>query len=61
VLTGGDGGARVDQGGAEGVLTGARVAVERRHNGGEEWQRLELGMRAKESARELRREGKKER
>jgi hypothetical protein len=38
------------------VLTGARVAAEGRHDGGEEWQRLELDARAKEGAKELGRE-----
>jgi hypothetical protein len=41
------------------VLTGARVAVKRRRDGGEEWQQLELSARAKEGARELGRGGKR--
>jgi hypothetical protein len=61
VLTGDGGGGRARQGGARGVLTGARAAVERQHGRGEEWRRLELSVRAKEGARELGREGKKER
>jgi hypothetical protein len=41
------------------VLTGAQAVAERWHDGGEgQWQ-LELGTRAKEGARELRREGKR--
>jgi hypothetical protein len=43
------------------VLTGAWAAAKRRHDGGEEWWRLELGVRVKEGMRELEREGKKER
>jgi hypothetical protein len=41
------------------VLTGARAATKRRHDGGEERRWLELITRAKEDARELRREGKR--
>jgi hypothetical protein len=33
--------------------------MERRHDGGEERQRLELGVRVKEGSRELGREGKR--
>jgi hypothetical protein len=40
-------------------LTKARAAVERWCDGGDERWRLELGVRAKESARELEREGKR--
>jgi hypothetical protein len=35
------------------------VVAERRRVRGEEWQRLDLGTRAKEGVRELGREGKK--
>jgi hypothetical protein len=41
------------------VLTGAQAAVKRRRDRGEEWQRLELSVRAKEGARELGRGGEK--
>jgi hypothetical protein len=41
------------------VLTGARAATERRRDGGKEWRRLELGVRAKEGVRELGKEGEK--
>jgi hypothetical protein len=37
-----------DEKGDEGVLTGARAMAERRRDGGEEGQRLELGARAEE-------------
>jgi hypothetical protein len=40
-------------------LTGARAAVERRHDGGDERWWLELSARVKEGARELEREGKR--
>jgi hypothetical protein len=40
-------------------LTGARVAVERRRNGGDERRGLELSVRATEGLRELNREGKR--
>jgi hypothetical protein len=42
------------------VLTGAREMGKRRRDEDEEWQRLQLGARAKEGVRELKREGKKE-
>jgi hypothetical protein len=38
---------------SRGVLTGARVVAERRHDGGEEWRLLELGAKSKWSKREL--------
>jgi hypothetical protein len=41
------------------VLTGARAAAERRRDGGEDQRWLELDVRAKEGARELKREGNK--
>jgi hypothetical protein len=59
VLSGGGGGGRAGRGGVRGVLTGARAVMERRHDGGEERQRLELGVRVKEGSRELGREGKR--
>jgi hypothetical protein len=37
-------------------LTGARMVMERQRDGGDEWQQLELSVRAKEGAKELRRE-----
>jgi hypothetical protein len=39
------------------VLIRARATTERRHDGGKELRRLELLVRAKEGAGELRREG----
>jgi hypothetical protein len=58
-LAGDGGGRRAGRGGARGVLTRARAAVKRWHDGGEERRRLELIVRVKEGARELEREGKK--
>jgi hypothetical protein len=43
----------------EAVLEVCSPEHEWRHNGGEEWRQLELSARAKEGARELRREGKR--
>jgi hypothetical protein len=40
-------------------LTGARMVMERQRDGGDEWQQLELSVRAKEGAKELRREGER--
>jgi hypothetical protein len=59
VLTGSGGGGWVGLGGAGGVLTKARGAMERRRDRGEEQWWLELGARAKEGVRELGREGEK--
>jgi hypothetical protein len=59
VLTGGAGGGQAGQGAAGGVLTGARVVVERRCDRGKERRRLDLSVRAKEGMREFGREGKR--
>jgi hypothetical protein len=57
VLAGDGGGGRAGRGGAREVLTGDERVAERWHTGGHERQRLELVARAKESAKELRKEG----
>jgi hypothetical protein len=57
VLTGDGGGGRAGRGTAREVLTGAWAVAKRRRNGGSERWQLELVVRAKEGAKELRREG----
>jgi hypothetical protein len=57
VLTSDGGGGRGGRGGAREVLTGDRRVAERWRTGGHERWRLELVTRAKESAKELGREG----
>jgi hypothetical protein len=52
-------GGRVGRGSAGGVLTKTRAPAERRCDGGNELQWLELGAIVKEGSRELRREGEK--
>jgi hypothetical protein len=47
-----------DEGEAVGALIEAQAAVVRRHDRGEKQQRLEFYVKAKQSARELRRGGK---
>jgi hypothetical protein len=59
VLTGGGQGGRGRRGRACEGLTRAQAVVERRRDGGEEWGWLELGVRAKEGARKLGREGRR--
>jgi hypothetical protein len=57
VLTSDGGGGRAGRGGAREVLTGDRgVAMRRRTRGSKRWQ-LELVVRVKEGAMELKREG----
>jgi hypothetical protein len=53
------GGGRAGRGGARVVLTLARAATKRRHDGGKERRLLELVVRVKEGAKELRREGER--
>jgi hypothetical protein len=57
MLAGDGGGGQVGRGGAREVLTGDGRVAERWRTGGHEWRRLELVARAKESTKELGREG----
>jgi hypothetical protein len=57
LLTGDGGGGRAGRGGAREVLTGAQAVAKRRRTEGSEQRRLELIVRAKEGAKELRRAG----
>jgi hypothetical protein len=57
VLAGDGGVGQAGRGGAREVLTGDGRVAERWHTGGHERRRLELIARAKESAKELGREG----
>jgi hypothetical protein len=59
-LTGRGATERGEHGDLEWGLTRARAAVERRRDGGDERQRLELDMRAKEGVIELERWGKRD-